>query len=143
VLLAVKRTLARRDPVATYVFDEVDAGIGGAVAEAMGRVLAEVSRGRQVICVTHLPQVAAFAERHYRVEKRVSAGRTHTAVLGLDDDEARRREVARMMAGATITESALEHAAALIAAARETAPSDRGRRAAPTRAAARRVSTGR
>jgi DNA repair protein RecN (Recombination protein N) len=61
ILLAVKRTLSRNDPVATYVFDEVDAGIGGAIAEAMGRVLAGVSRGRQVICVTHLPQVAAFA----------------------------------------------------------------------------------
>ncbi len=68
ILLAVKRTLARKDPVSTYVFDEVDAGIGGAVAEAMGRVLADVSRGRQVICVTHLPQVAAFADRHHRVE---------------------------------------------------------------------------
>ena len=144
VLLSVKRTLARRDPVATYVFDEVDAGIGGAVAEAMGRVLADVSRGRQVICVTHLPQVAAFADRHYRVEKRVAAGRTHTAVLGLDDDDARRREVARMMAGATITDSALEHAAALIAAARDTEPaSERGRRTVPARAAARRVGAGR
>ncbi|HVI95514.1 MAG TPA: DNA repair protein RecN, partial [Anaeromyxobacter sp.] len=143
VLLSVKRTLARRDPVATYVFDEVDAGIGGAVAEAMGRVLADVSRGRQVICVTHLPQVAAFADRHYRVEKRVAAGRTHTAVLGLDDADARRREVARMMAGATITDSALEHAAALIAAARDTEPAERGRRTVPARAAARRVGAGR
>jgi DNA repair protein RecN (Recombination protein N) len=88
--------------------------------------------------------VAAFADRHYRVEKRVAAGRTHTAVLGLDDDDARRREVARMMAGATITDSALEHAAALIASARDTAPpSDRGRRAAPARVAARRVALGR
>jgi DNA repair protein RecN (Recombination protein N) len=136
ILLAVKRTLARKDPVATYVFDEVDAGIGGAIAEAMGRVLSEVSRGRQVICVTHLPQVAAFADRHHRVEKRVHAGRTHTAVVHLDADEERRREVARMMAGATITDSAIEHAAALIEAAR-TGP-DRGRRAAPARAAARR-----
>jgi DNA repair protein RecN (Recombination protein N) len=118
ILLAVKRTLARRDPVATYVFDEVDAGIGGAVAEAMGRALADVARGRQVICVTHLPQVAAFADRHHRVEKSVSGGRTHTTVALLDGEEARRREVARMMAGVTVTASALEHAAALMAAAR-------------------------
>jgi DNA repair protein RecN (Recombination protein N) len=139
-LLAVKRTLARRDPVATYVFDEVDAGIGGAVAEAMGRVLADVARGRQVICVTHLPQVAAFADRHHRVEKRVASGRTHTAVALLETAETRQGEVARMMAGATITESALEHAAALIAAARAPASaSDRGQRPAPARAAARRV----
>jgi len=138
ILLAVKRTLARKDPVATYVFDEVDAGIGGAVAEAMGRVLAEVARGRQVVCVTHLPQVAAFADRHHRVEKRISAGRTHAGVVLLEDDAERVREVARMMAGATITEAALEHAAALIAAARAPAP-EQGRRAAPARAAARRA----
>jgi DNA repair protein RecN (Recombination protein N) len=138
VLLAVKRTLARKDPVATYVFDEVDAGIGGAVAEAMGRVLADVSRGRQVICVTHLPQVAAFADRHHRVEKRISAGRTHAAVVALESGDERRREVARMMAGATITEAALEHAGALILAARSPSP-ERGARSAPARAAARRA----
>jgi DNA repair protein RecN (Recombination protein N) len=138
ILLAVKRTLARKDPVATYVFDEVDAGIGGAVAEAMGRVLAGVSRGRQVICVTHLPQVAAFADRHHRVEKRVSAGRTHASVVHLERDEEQRREVARMMAGATITDAALAHAEALILAAKTPAP-ERGVRAAPARAAARRA----
>ncbi len=143
VLLAVKRTLARNDPVATYVFDEVDAGIGGAVAEAMGRVLADVARGRQVVCVTHLPQVAAFADRHHRVEKRVAGGRTATAVTFLDGEDARRREIARMMAGATVTDSAIEHAGALIAAARMAArvPA-RGRRAAPGRAAARHVGAG-
>jgi len=138
ILLAVKRTLSRNDPVATYVFDEVDAGIGGAVAEAMGRVLSEVSRGRQVICVTHLPQVAAFADRHHRVEKRIHAGRTRAAVALLEADEDRRREVARMIAGATITDSALEHAGALIGAARAPIPGE-GRRPAPSRATARRV----
>jgi DNA repair protein RecN (Recombination protein N) len=138
ILLAVKRTLSRKDPVATYVFDEVDAGIGGAVAEAMGRVLAEVSRGRQVVCVTHLPQVAAFADRHHRVEKRISAGRTHAAVSLLEEEDDRRREVARMMAGATITDAALEHAGALMRAARAPSP-ERGVRPAPSRAAARRA----
>jgi DNA repair protein RecN (Recombination protein N) len=140
LLLAVKRTLARKDPVATYVFDEVDAGIGGAVAEAMGRVLSDVSRGRQVICVTHLPQVAAFADRHHRVEKKLAGGRTHTDVLLLEREEERRREVARMMAGMTVTASALEHAAALMAAARlPPVPAEKGKRSAPGRAAARRV----
>jgi len=137
-MLAIQAVLAAADRIPTMVFDEVDAGIGGAVAEAMGRVLSEVSRGRQVICVTHLPQVAAFADRHHRVEKRVAAGRTHTAVALLDADEDRRREVARMIAGATITGSALEHAGALIAAARAPAP-ERGKRAASARAAARHV----
>jgi DNA repair protein RecN (Recombination protein N) len=137
VLLAVKRVLARRDPVSTYVFDEVDSGIGGAVAEAMGRTLADVARGRQVICVTHLPQVAAFAERHLRVEKRVAEGRTSAAVLPLAEEE-RRGELARMLAGATVTASALEHAASLIEAARGVPPITSGRRAAPVRTAARR-----
>jgi DNA repair protein RecN (Recombination protein N) len=142
VLLAVKRTLARRDPVSTYVFDEVDAGIGGAVAEAMGRSLSDVARGRQVVCITHLPQVAAFADRHHRVEKRVAGGRTHTSVIPLESAEDRRREVARMMAGERVTGTALDHAAALIAAARERRAepaADRGRRPAPSRAAARRL----
>jgi DNA repair protein RecN (Recombination protein N) len=129
VLLAVKRALSRADPVLSYVFDEVDAGIGGAVAEAVGRALAEVARDRQVICVTHLPQVAAFADRHARVEKRVSGGRTTTGVVPLEADGERRAEVARMLAGQTVTASALEHAAALIAAAH--APERRAARRGP------------
>lgn len=140
VLLAVKRVLARRDPGSTYVFDEVDSGVGGAVAEAMGRTLAGVARGRQVICVTHLPQVAAFADRHLLVEKRVVEDRTRLVVLPLGEVE-RRGELARMLAGSTVTLSALEHAASLIDAARgtvEVRPS--GRRAAPARSAARRAS---
>jgi DNA repair protein RecN (Recombination protein N) len=138
VLLAVKRALMRTDPVPTYVFDEVDAGVGGAVAEAVGRLLAEVSHGRQVLCVTHLPQVAAFADRHLRVEKRVAGGRTAARVELLLGEEDRRGEVARMLAGQTVTGSALEHNAALIAAARSPAAA-RGRRSAPGRAAARTV----
>ena len=144
ILLAVKRTLARRDPVLTYVFDEVDAGIGGAVAEAMGRVLAEVSRGRQVVCITHLPQIAAFADRHHRVSKRVSSGRTSSEVTPLEGAEARRQEVARMLAGATVTAAALENAGALMAAARA-APGGRpgqGRRGVGAQAAARTVGRG-
>ncbi len=139
LLLAVKRTLARRDPVLTYVFDEVDSGIGGAVAEAMGRVLAEVAGGRQVICITHLPQIAAFADRHHRVSKRVAGGRTTSEVTLLAQSDDQRQEVARMMAGATVTAAALEHAGALIAAARAGAGPERGRRAVPGRAAARSV----
>jgi len=137
LLLAVKRTLARRDPVLTYVFDEVDAGIGGAVAEAMGRVLSEVSRGRQVVCITHLPQIAAFAERHHRVAKRVVSGRTTSEVTPLQGSVERRQEVARMLAGATVTPAALEAAGALIEAARS--PPSAGRRGVASRAAARSV----
>jgi DNA repair protein RecN (Recombination protein N) len=118
MLLAVKRVLGRVDPVDTYVFDEVDAGIGGGVAEAVGRALADVSRRRQVICVTHLPQVAAFADRHLKVEKRVHAGRTAVHVTPLGRSEERRTEVARMLAGAALTATARRHAGALMAAAR-------------------------
>ncbi len=143
ILLAVKRALAEADPVLTYVFDEVDAGIGGGVAEAVGRLLAEVARERQVLCVTHLAQVAAFAHRHLLVEKTVREGRSATRVSELVGEGARRGEVARMLAGATITGTALEHAGALLAAAREVsalphAPA-RGRRSSPVRSAARRV----
>jgi DNA repair protein RecN (Recombination protein N) len=120
IVLALKRALGRVDPVETYVFDEVDSGIGGGVAEAVGRLLSEVSRQRQVLCVTHLPQVAAFADRHFRVEKRVRGGRTLTTVLALETPEERRSEVARMLAGVTLTDSALQHAGALIACASST-----------------------
>ncbi|HVP66653.1 MAG TPA: DNA repair protein RecN [Anaeromyxobacteraceae bacterium] len=137
VLLALKRALARADPVACYVFDEVDAGVGGAVAEAVGRALAEVARDRQVVCVTHLPQVAAFADRHCRVEKRVAGGRTATAVVDLESLEDREGELARMLAGHTVTRSAVEHARSLLAGARAGVA---GRaRAAGMRPAARRA----
>jgi len=139
LLLALKRALARTDPVDTYVFDEVDAGIGGAVADAVGRLLAEVSQERQVVCVTHLPQVAAFADRHLRVEKRVQGGRTATGVVSLATADERRDEVARMVAGATLTPSALEHARALLAAARAAPAAASGRRARVIRTAARRA----
>jgi DNA repair protein RecN (Recombination protein N) len=81
-------------------------------------MLAEVARGRQVLCVTHLPQVAAFADHHLRVEKRVCGGRTTSSVTPLADPGTRREEVARMLAGAQVTASALDHAAALIEGAR-------------------------
>lgn len=142
VLLAVKRALSRADPGSCYVFDEVDAGIGGAVAEAVGRALAEVARERQVICVTHLPQVAAFADRHCRVEKRVVAGRAATAVVLLETADERRAEVARMLAGQTVTASAMDHARALIEGARAgwaPAPARRGERSSGSRAVPRKV----
>jgi DNA repair protein RecN (Recombination protein N) len=137
VLLAVKRALSRADPVSTYVFDEVDSGIGGAVAEAVGRALRDVARERQVICVTHLPQVAAFGDRHCRVEKRVAGGRSSAAVVPLATEEERCAEVARMLAGQTVTASAREHAAELLAGAREPRRDSRGRGGLRRAAAAR------
>jgi DNA repair protein RecN (Recombination protein N) len=109
VMLAVKRALAKSDPVPTYVFDEVDSGIGGAVAEVVGRLLKEVSRERQVLCITHLPQIAACADRQYTVEKRLKGGRTISRVEALDC-AARTREIARMLAGVEVTPAAVKNA---------------------------------
>jgi len=120
LMLAVKQVLPESD-VPTLVFDEVDSGIGGATSELVGRKLKNVAGQQQVLCITHLPQVAAFADQHLRVEKQVEAGRTATRVAQLEKEE-RTREVARMLAGATITESALSHAAEMLASAASPAP---------------------
>jgi DNA repair protein RecN (Recombination protein N) len=117
VLLAVKRVLAESDPVDAYLFDEVDAGIGGATADAVGRALSAVARRRQVICITHLPQIAVFAGRHQVVEKEIARGRTRSLVAPVDGDE-RVRELARLLSGKD-TPVALEHARELLDAARK------------------------
>lgn len=117
VLLAIKGVLAAGDRVATYVFDEVDAGVGGAVAEAIGRRLKRAAAEHQVLCVTHLPQIAAFADAHFRVEKKTSKGRTTTRVVCLDEGQ-RVEELARMLGGKRVTQSARDHAEALIKAAK-------------------------
>ena len=101
----------------TLVFDEIDIGIGGRAAEAVGQKLKSLGRGQQVLCVTHLPQIAAFADQHFVVEKHESQGRTRMQIRLLDDS-ARTREVARMLSGAKVTETSLQHAAQMIAASR-------------------------
>jgi DNA repair protein RecN (Recombination protein N) len=112
-LLALKRVLAGLGPVGTYVFDEVDTGVGGAVAETIGRKLAEVGKHHQVLCITHLPQVAAFGGTHLHVRKEVRDGRTRSRVHRLDP-ETRVEEIARMLGGATVTEAARSAAAELV-----------------------------
>ena len=114
LMLAIKQVLPEGD-VPTLVFDEVDTGIGGATSELVGRKLKNVATRQQVLCITHLPQVAVFADQQLRVEKLVEGGRTSTRIIELDLNE-RTSEVARMLAGATITESALKHAAEMLAA---------------------------
>jgi len=116
VLLAIRGALASEGAVATYVFDEIDAGVGGAVAEAIGQRLARASANNQVLCITHLPQIAAFADAHFRVEKMSEAGRTMTRVKKLTADE-HIEELARMLGGARVTDSARAHAKQLIAEA--------------------------
>lgn len=114
VMLAIKQALVSTDEVATYVFDEVDAGIGGAVAEHVARTLRQVSlRGHQVLCITHLATIAAYADHHFQVEKRVVDERTVTDIKRLDEQN-RVHEIARMLGGLSITERTLEHAAEMV-----------------------------
>ena len=101
----------------TLVFDEIDIGIGGRAAEAVGSKLKALSRGQQVLCVTHLPQIAAFADQHFLIDKREADGRTKTQIRLLDD-RARTHEVARMLSGAKVTDTSLQHAGQMIAASR-------------------------
>jgi DNA repair protein RecN (Recombination protein N) len=114
LMLAFKQVLPEGD-VPTLVFDEVDTGISGATSELVGRKLKNVAARQQVLCITHLPQVASFADQHLRVEKQVRDGRTTTGILLLDQTE-RTSEIARMLAGEKITDSALKHAAEMLAA---------------------------
>jgi DNA repair protein RecN (Recombination protein N) len=97
----------------TLVFDEVDAGVGGGVAEVVGRKLKALSKQHQVLCVTHLPQIASLADQHFSVGKRVEKGRTITEARALVGDE-RIDEVARMLAGEAVTDSARRHARELV-----------------------------
>lgn len=101
----------------TLVFDEIDIGIGGRAAEAVGSKLKSLSRGQQVLCVTHLPQIAAFADQHFLIEKQERQGRTQTQVRLLDE-ASRVQEVARMLSGAVVTEASERHASQMIAASR-------------------------
>lgn len=99
------------------VFDEIDIGIGGRAAEAVGRKLKALSRQQQVVCITHLPQIAAFADQHFVIEKTEQGGRTRTSIRRMDDAE-RTREIARMLSGATLTETSLDHARHMLALSR-------------------------
>jgi DNA repair protein RecN (Recombination protein N) len=115
IALALKTCLAapRNGPPRTLVFDEVDAGVGGSAAEGVGRRLKKLAADNQVLCVTHLPQIASFADHHYLVEKRESNGRTEAVVEELDS-AGRTREVGRMLSGQKLTPEALKHAEQLI-----------------------------
>ncbi|HEV2498876.1 MAG TPA: DNA repair protein RecN [Terriglobia bacterium] len=103
----------------TFIFDEVDAGIGGRVAECVGQRLKQLAQNAQVLCVTHLPQIACFADHHYYVEKAQHGGRTITEVRLLASQKDRAAELARMLSGSQITDAVLEHAAAMLRAAED------------------------
>ena len=112
-MLAIKRVLAGLGPASLYVFDEVDAGVGGAVAEVIGRKIHEVAKHSQVLCITHLPQISAYADAHYRVHKEVVGERTKSDIRLLSDKE-RLEEIARMLGGVTVTDQARAAAEALL-----------------------------
>ncbi len=112
VTLALRQALVIPD-VLSYVFDEVDAGIGGGTAELVGRRLAQLAKRRQVLCVTHAPQIAAVGRTHFRVEKHEEGGRTVTRIVRLDDGE-RREEIARMLGGLKVTAKTRAHAAEML-----------------------------
>ncbi len=115
ISLAIQVILSESSLIPTLIFDEVDAGVGGGIAEIVGNKLRQLGQNRQVFCVTHLPQVASQAHHHYRVEKDKSNDNTTTDVVALSDKE-RLEEVARMLGGVTITEQTRAHAGEMIAA---------------------------
>ncbi len=113
VVLALKAILAQTEAVETIVFDEVDAGIGGGVAEVVGKKLAALAKRHQIICITHLPQIAKFGDHHFIISKHVSEGRTKTCINCLSISE-RIIEIARMLGGEKITQATLDHAREMI-----------------------------
>ena len=118
IMLALKNVISGEQDTGTMVFDEVDAGVSGVAAQRVGEKLAKLARSRQVLCVTHLPQIAVMADAHFEVSKTESGGRTFTHVDALDPN-GRRREIARLSGGENITETTLKSAAEQLAAAAE------------------------
>jgi len=117
ILLALKSLLSRKEEGETLVFDEVDAGIGGRTAELVGLQLKRLAGSHQVICITHLPQIACYGEHHYRVAKRVTGGETATEILRLERND-RIEELARMLGGIRISEKTRAHATEILQKAR-------------------------
>lgn len=109
IMLAMKNVFAENDPVSTMIFDEIDTGVSGIAAQRVGEKLYSVSKGKQVMCVTHLPQIAAMADSHYVISKQERGGRTYTDVVLLDR-EGRRRELARLHGGDVVTATTLASA---------------------------------
>ncbi|MFQ8599645.1 MAG: hypothetical protein ACLSAP_02960 [Oscillospiraceae bacterium] len=116
MMLAIKSVSAHRDSVDTMIFDEIDTGVSGRAAQKIGRKLLQIACDRQVVCVTHQPQIAARADVHMLISKQVEGGRTYTRVAPLDG-EGRRRELARIIGGDDVTETLLQNAAEMLYAA--------------------------
>jgi len=113
IMLALKSVLAKADLTGTLIFDEVDAGISGAMAEIVGRKLRGLGESHQVLCVTHLPQIAALAGAHVRVTKRVDGGQTYTQAEMLDGD-GKVKEVARLLSGLDVSDHSIRSAEEMV-----------------------------
>ncbi len=113
IMLSFKHILTEKDPVQTCIFDEVDSGIGGFTATIIGQKIKKIAEGRQVICITHLPQIACFADEHFQIEKREKKGRTSSSIRKLTTKQ-REQELARMLGGMKITDQSLAHAKNLL-----------------------------
>ena len=119
IVLALKAVLCRGQSFETLIFDEVDAGIGGATSDKVGLKLKELGRVQQVICITHLAQIARYGNHQFRITKEVSDGRTATRITPLNCQEERIKELARMIGGSRITDATLVHARELLDTAQE------------------------
>ncbi|MDD4445827.1 MAG: DNA repair protein RecN, partial [Eubacteriales bacterium] len=113
IMLAMKRIIGDLDRIPTMIFDEIDSGISGATAGIVGKKLHEIAQNHQVLCITHLPQIAAFGRQHYRIEKISDEISTHTTVTPLDS-QARIEEIARLLSGTIVTEQARASARELL-----------------------------
>lgn len=113
VMLALKTVLANVDRIETVIFDEIDTGIGGGAARAVAEKMAQIACSRQVLCITHLPQIACMADQHFSIRKRVEGERTYTEVTALDP-QAQKIELARMLDGVHVTNTTLEHAGEML-----------------------------
>jgi len=122
VLLALKTVLAEVDRVSVYVFDEGDSGVGGAVAEVIGDKLSSLAAGHQIVCITHLPQIAVHATSHFSVRKRRRGGRSVSQIARLDARSERVEEVARMVGGREVPDKARSHARDLLDRVRRSRP---------------------
>lgn len=116
IMLAMKTAFSDNDPIETMVFDEIDTGVSGIAAQRVGEKMSDLSRGKQVLCITHLPQIAALADSHDKIEKAERGGKTFTIVKELDR-QGRRMELARLHGGDVVTETTLAGAEEQLAAA--------------------------
>ena len=117
IMLAFKNIIADYDNIPTLIFDEIDAGISGITASIVGKKLKEIAENHQIVCITHLPQIAAFGEHNYRIQKYSSENSVKTTVEALDENE-KINEIARLLGGINITDITIKSAEELIAASK-------------------------